>query len=248
MEQAQALLDAEAIRLSGLDPQLVIVTTRRTGETPAVLKQLSDTAETVVVGSDRAPDSHGEGFGAVSFQTAVTSRCPVAVIPAGGGGEYSAVVVGVDGSDDSTVALKLAGAEALRAGKDLIIVHAAPAPGSAVSPVQLEPGSRGPAADGQLLLSAAAHEVNELYPDLDVRQVLEADDSPASALVRAAAHAALLVIGCRGGGSARKPIGLVAAHVLEQLPCPTIVTRPAAQSEGRLPSTASGAASGDGFR
>jgi nucleotide-binding universal stress UspA family protein len=233
MQHAHVLLQAEASRLSGLDPHLVIVTTRRTGETPAVLKLLSDAAETVVVGSDRAPDSHGEGFGAISFETAVSCRCPVAVIPAAGPAENSenaAVVVGVDGSDDSGIALQLAGAEAVRAGRALMIVHAVPPPGSAALPLQPVSGGHEPVGDGHVLLSSAADEVRELYPDLEVRRVLETADSPAGALIRNAAHAALLVIGCRGGGSVRKPVGVVAAKVLEHLPCPTIVTRPTAPS------------------
>jgi nucleotide-binding universal stress UspA family protein len=232
MEHARALLQAEASRVSALDPDLVVVTTRRTGETPAVLGLLSDAAETVVVGSDRPPDRHGEGFGSVSFQTAVSSRCPVAVIPADGTAENPAVVVGVDGSDDARAALKLAGAEALRAGNALMIVHAAPPPGSAASPLQLVQGNYEPTGDGHVLLATAAREVSDLYPDLEVRQVLETDASPASALIRTAAAAGLLVIGCRGAGSARRPAGVVAAKILEHLPCPTIVTRPAVPAAG----------------
>lgn len=42
---------------------------------------LSEKAEMVVVGTDRRPDSHGEGFGSISFQTVVLSRSTVAVVP-----------------------------------------------------------------------------------------------------------------------------------------------------------------------
>lgn len=235
MEGASDLLLAEASRLSAQNPDLVVVSTRRTGETPIVLRLLSETAETVVVGSDRAPDSHGEGFGSVSFQTAVSSRCPVAVVPAAATAGKSGVVVGVDGSGDSRVALKFAAAEAVRTGEDLVVLHVVAAPDASVPPTQSVQVRDGQSGDGHLLLSVAAGEVTELYPGLNVRQLLEPGDSPADAIIRAAADARLLVIGCRGGGSARKLVGAIAAKVLQHLPCPTIVTRPAAPASGPPP-------------
>lgn len=227
MAQAQALLEAESVRVSALVPSVEIVLTRRTGETPSVLRLLSDDAETVVVGSDRPPDRHGEGFGSVSFQVAVLSRSPVAVIPDVGSGDHAGVVVGVDGSADSAIALDLAGMEALRMGEELTVVYAEPKVDAPSTAGKSSPGGREAGQDGQMLLSTAAGTARDSNPGLVVHEVLELDDSPADALLRAAAHARLLVIGCRGRGGLRKPVGAIAEKILLHLPCPTIVTRPA---------------------
>lgn len=229
MAQAQALLEAESARVSALVPSVEIVVTRRTGETPSVLRLLSDGAETVVVGSDRPPDRHGEGFGSVSFQVAVLSRSPVAIIPGLGlgPGDSAGVVVGVDGSADSAIALDLAGVEALRMGEELTVVYVKPNV-DAPSAGESSPGGREPGQDGQMLISAAGA-VRDSNPGLVVNETLEMDDSPADALLRASAHARLLVIGCRGRGGLRKPVGAIAEKILLHLPCPTIVTRPATQ-------------------
>lgn len=226
MAHAQALLEAECARVSALVPSVEIVVTRRTGETPSVLRLLSDGAETVVVGSDRPPDRHGEGFGSVSFQVAVLSRSPVAIIPGLGPGDSAGVVVGVDGSAVAAIALDLAGVEALRKGEELTVVHVAPNVDAPSTAGESSPGGREPGQDGQMLLSVAAGAVRDSNPGLVVNEVLERDDSPADALLRAAAHARLLVIGCRGRGGLRKPVGAIAEKILLHLPCPTIVTRP----------------------
>ncbi|CAH0130520.1 Universal stress protein MSMEG_3950/MSMEI_3859 [Arthrobacter sp. Bi83] len=227
MAQARELLEAESSRLSALMPELEVVTTRRTGETAVVLRQLSDASETVVVGSDRAPDSHGEGSGAVSFQVAVVSRSPVAVIPAFISTDSSGVLVGVDGSADSAVAVDFACREALRLGEDLTVVHVEPTAGVSAATVKIQPGGHETEPKSRRLLSAASLTARDLYPGLDIHEALETDDSPAFALIHAARHARLLVIGCRGRGGIRKPVGTVAEKILQHLPCPTIVTRPA---------------------
>lgn len=225
MASASDLLQAESSRISALIPRLEIRTTRCTGETPEVLGLLSDMAETLVVGSDRAPDSHGEGFGPISFEVTVCSHCPVAVVPARAVPGSSGVTVGVDGSEDSMVALDLAGAEALRMGEDLTVLYVQPVPVDTV-PARKVTHMGGETTQGGQILAASARVIRERYPDVTLHEIRETGD-PAELLVRAAARARLLVIGCRGGGSARKPVGVVAANVLQHLPCTTIVTRPA---------------------
>jgi nucleotide-binding universal stress UspA family protein len=226
MLQAKHLLEAESSRVAALMPQLKIVTTRRTGETAVVLRLLSDTADLVAVGSDRSPDNHGEGFGSVSFQAAVLSRSPVAVIPASRPSDSSGVVAGVDGSADSGAALDFAAAEALRLGEDLTVVHVQLPSRIPTAAGVIQPAPNGPEQDGLALLSSTCAAARDRHPGLGVHQALETNGSPASALIRVSAHARLLVIGLNGGGGARKPIGMIAATILQHLPCPTILTRP----------------------
>ena len=226
--EAQALLGLERGRVAARYPTLQIVTSWQPGEPAPALSLLSAGAEMVVLGSDRSADRRGEGFGSVSFQAAVLCRSPVAVIPAHRVAGRTGVVVGIDGSADSELALKMAAEEASRMGETLTVLHAVPK--------TLRPANAGGAGignsrepDPQALISEASGSIRQLFPGLHVREVLDVDDSPADGLIRAAEQASLLVIGCWGRGGLRKPIGSIAEKVLMQLPCPTIITRPASQ-------------------
>jgi nucleotide-binding universal stress UspA family protein len=76
------------------------------------------------------------------------------------------------------------------------------------------------------VLAESVAGLGKRYPDLTVNQVLETDESPAQALVSAAKHAQLLVIGTRGRGALQRLLlGSVSHEVLLHLTCPTIVTR-----------------------
>lgn len=226
MARARELIDAETARLTGLIPSLTIDAAVRTGETVQVLQRLSEKAEMVVVGTDRRPDSHGEGFGSVSFQTVVLSRSPVAVVPYANPADRHGVIVGVDGSPDSALALEFGAAEASHSRQDLTAIYACPPDGQA--PDRKDPGS-GPVAgqEERHRLRMAVSPIWEAYPGLVVHEILETIESPANALIQAAAIARLLVIGLRGSGGLRKPVGSIAWQVLLNVQCPTIVTRPA---------------------
>ena len=116
VEQARELLTRKAQLATALDTSLQVTTTLLTGETVRALRVLSRDAEMIVVGTDRRPDRHGEGFGSVRFQTAVTSRCDVTVVPAAGATDRAGVVVGTDGSTDADIAVQRAVVEAIRRG------------------------------------------------------------------------------------------------------------------------------------
>jgi nucleotide-binding universal stress UspA family protein len=224
VKQAETVLSRERARVSARHPSLEIFTEWRPGEPAAVLSQLSADADMVVVGSDGPADSRGERFGSVSFQAAVLCQSPVAVIPDGGGAGRSGVVAGFDGSADSRVALGVAAEEADRMDMVLTVLHASPSPSSA-GPIEGGGGDSATVEPGKLL-SAAARGIRDLYPGLTVQETVVPEASPADALVQAAGHARLLVIGRRGRGGLRKPVGSVAEKVLERLPSPTIITRP----------------------
>lgn len=226
MARARELIDAETARLTGLNPSLTIDAAVQTGETVQVLQRLSEKAEMVVVGTDRRPDSHGEGFGSVSFQTVVLSRSTVAVVPYANSADRHGVIVGVDGSPDSALALEFGAAEASHSRQDLTAIYACPPDGQASDAEVLRSG---PVADHneRHRLRIAVSPIREAYPGLVVHEILETTESPANALIHAAAIASLLVIGLRGSGGLRKPVGSIAWQVLLNIQCPTIVTRAA---------------------
>ncbi|MEZ2391358.1 universal stress protein [bacterium RCC_150] len=218
--QAKDLLKGEAARLAGLDPSLDVVTTLASGEPAETMRRLSADAEMVVVGTDRRADIHGEGFGSVSFQVAIISRCAVVVVPLSSIEAPSGVVVGIDGSSDSDIAVESAAHEAQRMDQELVLVHA-------VGEAEGTPAHPGANSDGSLVLSAAAESLAGHYPGLVVQQILAAQHGPAEALLDASAGARLLVIGCKGRGGSRVLVGSVAQHVLLGIRCPTLITRPA---------------------
>lgn len=218
---ARTLLDAEADRLSSLIPLANIETIIRAGAIVQVLQELSDGAETVVVGTDRRPDFHGEGFGSISFQTVVLSRSTVVVIPDIGLADRHGVIVGVDGSPDSADALNLAAVEASRTMQDLTAIYSCPPSDGQ----DARPG-RGAEQEERRRLLTAVSPIRKAYPDLVVQEIFETNESPPHALIHAAANARLLVIGLRGQGGFRKPVGSIAWQVLLDVQCPTMVTRP----------------------
>lgn len=227
--QAKDLLNNESARIAAQIPALDVVTTLSAGEPSESMRRLSADAEMVVVGTDRRPDNHGEGFGSVSFQIAIISHCAVAVVPSASAGAGSGVVVGIDGSSDSDLAVELAANEARRMGQELVVVHAGgedgrspSSSGSLVHGVPWEPGL-----DGRVLLSASVQGLTGRHPGLAVREILDLERAPAEALLHASAHARLLVIGCKGRGGARVLVGSVAQHLLLNIHCPLLITRPA---------------------
>lgn len=212
LSRAEDLLNSEAQRLAAALPNVGISTQRLSGEPAATIASLSPAYSMVVVGTDRGPGTEGQGYGSVSFQVAVTSKCDVAVVPGLSPHQRSGVVVGVDGSAESVNALDQAAREAQRLDDGLIIVHATGPEG-------------GLAGDGNVL-SAAVQQVNHRFPSVVVKEVLDTTRSPGEALIAAAREAQLLVMGCKGRGGLSVLLGSVAQHVLLHVQCPTILTRP----------------------
>jgi nucleotide-binding universal stress UspA family protein len=133
------------------------------------------------------------------------------------------VVVGIDGSPHSDVALSWAIDEARLRERPLRIVHAFPAMVSLVGTTaheyypQVEQEAR--TAFEKALASAPAVDGLDVERDL-VR------GSPAEQLVAASREANLLVVGSRGLGSFRGMLlGSVSMHCVNQAHCPVVVVR-----------------------
>jgi nucleotide-binding universal stress UspA family protein len=137
------------------------------------------------------------------------------------------VVVGVDGSKESTQAVAFAATEADRAGEELTVLYAISAP-DPVMDAGLTPTTLAElmVEEERLVLSETVAGIREDYPDLQVHQVLETDKGPVDALVKAAVDARMLVVGSRGRGAIKRLLlGSTAHGVLKHLPCPTVITR-----------------------
>ncbi|MET3905224.1 universal stress protein [Paenarthrobacter sp. 4246] len=212
VSRADDLLNSEARRLAAAFPTLRIATKRLSGEPAETIASMSPGYLMVVVGADRGPGTEGQGYGSVSFQVAMTSGCDVAVVPGLPPEKRSGVVVGVDGSAESVEALDHGAREAQRLDDELIVVHAA--------------GSAAHLAEGGDVLSTAVQRINQKFPAVVVKEILDKTHDPGEALKAAAREAQLLVMGCKGRGGLSVLLGSVAQHVLLHARCPTILTRP----------------------
>ncbi|GLY75570.1 universal stress protein [Actinoallomurus iriomotensis] len=138
--------------------------------------------------------------------------------------ELSPVVVGVDGSDPSRVALRWAAEEAVRRGRPLRIMHALEPWGEVpFYPVPMMTEILQQA--GGAILEQAIGEVRGWEPGLPVTTALVAE--PASvALRRQAEEAYEVVVGHRGrGGFASLLLGSVSLHTAGYADAPVVVVR-----------------------
>jgi nucleotide-binding universal stress UspA family protein len=136
----------------------------------------------------------------------------------------SPVVVGIDGSDLSTVALAWGVDDARRRSRPLQLVHTTDKTGRAA---------------GEELLNAAAMRARRAVPDLDVSTVLE-DGHAADALLKQAAEADVVVLGSRGRSGFSRLLGSTSLQVAMHAPCAVVVIRlagedaPPGPSKGRV--------------
>jgi nucleotide-binding universal stress UspA family protein len=135
------------------------------------------------------------------------------------------IVVGVDGSAPSERALQWAAEEAIGRGAGLDIVHTWEVhhrrypDGGQVDPAPFEH-------EGRVILDEAVASLAEGTLPADVRPVLAEGDA-ATALLRSAADAVLLVVGSRGhGGFAGLLLGSVSQRCVDHAPCPVAVIAP----------------------
>ena len=226
IDEEEALVREIEARAAELAPTVTSTATLRTGTAAHVLIELSEDASLIVVGVDRKRGFDGDFFGSVSLRIAALSSCPVAVIPQLPVDDRFGVVVGVDGSEDALSAVEFAAAEADRAGQELTAVYAARVPTQRVLRHIPESSIVERLEEERVVLAESVAGLTDRYPDLVVHQVLVTDDTPAGALLGAAAHAQLLVVGSHGRGAlSRLWMGSVCREVLSQAPCPTVITR-----------------------
>ncbi len=222
----QALVRQIESRAAELAPTVTATGSLRTGSAQHALSELSEDASLIVVGTHRKTGAVGDFFGSVSMQVAAQSSCPVAIIPELLSGDRTGVVVGVDGSADALDAMAFAAAEADRSGQELTAVYAARVPTQRVLKHIREESIAEHLDEERLLLAESVAGLTNRYPDLVVHQLFVTDETPARALLQAAATAQLLVVGSHGRGAlSRLWMGSVSHEVLGHAPCPTIITR-----------------------
>lgn len=231
-EAAGAILDAVTER----NQELLDRTEWTTGLVPtlwspaAVLMDLAEDVDLVVVGSRGLGGFKELLLGSTSHHAAAHASAPVAVIRGGTGTEdldgHRDVVVGIDGSRAARRALRWACDEAERRGVALTVVYAyEPADWSAAGLVSDEAQERyrkGVEADAVEMVDRAIAEL-DIPATIDIERVVE-PGMPAAMLLRHSGINRLLVVGTHGRGAlGRVLLGSVSHQCLHHAPGPVVV-------------------------
>ena len=195
----------------------------------------SRSAYLIVVGSQPRSGLDRLLLGRTSLATVSHASCPVVIIPAGSPPDpQGPVMVGVDGSEQSALALARAFDIADSRGRPLVAVatwHVQVVDGVVVT----TPGT--PAYEQVVATQRESVErlvapLRERHPGVEV-EIRVVQGKPARTLVAEAADAVLLVVGSRGRGGFRGMLlGSVSHEVLERATCPVMVVRNAPRERG----------------
>lgn len=218
-------LAAAYSRAHSLSPDLTITTQAAVEGAARGLIELSAGADTVVVGRSGHGRVVGEILGAVAHQVVTHAHCPVVVVDGSSTHHAGArgVVVGVDGSSGSELALGYAFEQASRRDVSLEVVHA----WWSTVPRGLTRAIRDDQVNEETLtLSEALVGWSEKYPDVKLLRSLPVDGSVVHSLIDAAKNAELLVVGSRGSGGFRTLLlGSVSQGVIQRATCTVAVVR-----------------------
>lgn len=215
-------------------PSLSIETTVLLEATGPALLELSEKAQTIVVGTRGLSGLASAFMGSISSLVARHAACPVVVVrtPSHSGSDpvgesvpvSGPVLVGVDGSENSAKAVEEAVREASLRGATLIAIHAwSDVPLSTMDPIAQVSGLFDEASVADAVLSEQLAGYATDYPDVNVEHIV-ALDRPDSAILDRAEGAQLVVVGSRGrGGFAGLMLGSTSIKVLRSAHCPVMV-------------------------
>jgi len=219
LEQAVKIAE-EAV---STDRTIAITSEMKCSPPVPTLVEMSDEAEMIVVGSTGRGAVERALLGSVSSGVVHSARCPVAVIRDEASwmprSKRAPVVVGIDCSPVSEIALAIAFDEASRRGVELTALHA----WSDIAVYQL------PWLDWQAEAERSLAEYlagwQERYPDVKVNRVVVLDH-PGRALIDESQTAQLVVVGSHGrGGLTGMLLGSVGNAVVHSVCAPVIVAR-----------------------
>lgn len=225
LDAARGVLATARERAGRLAPGLAVTTEAAADHAAGRLVELSARADSVVLGRSGHGSVIGALVGSVSLQVASHADCPVVVVhePEGTVESRHGVVVGVDGSAVSALALGYAFEQASRRGVPLHAVHAW---WTTVTTGDLRHTRSDMDTQQRLTLSETMVGWSEKFPDVEVHESLPVG-AAVPALTEAAGTAELLVVGSRGrGGFRRLLLGSVSHGVLQHAPCTVAVVRP----------------------
>lgn len=232
-EDAVQMLDEIAAELRTAHPGLTVATRQSPGGPAAALVDASQHAQLVVVGSRGHGGFTGLLLGSVGAQVAAHAHCPVLVVrppePATEGAAPAAgpVVVGIDGSAGSRLAVAFAADEADRRKTTLAAIHVWSMDGTTPPESTYEDTEASAAAQAEALLADAVAEAQREHPNLHIDQQLVQGLDPTRRLLDASGSAGLIVVGSRGrGGFTGLLLGSISQALVHHAHCPVAIARP----------------------
>lgn len=219
------LVAARSAHARSLSPLLEVTTQSAVEGAASGLVHLSSMADSIVLGRSGHGSAMGTVLGSVTTQVVGHAHCPVVLVhtSTGAAGVDREVVVGVDGSSGSELALDYAFERASSRGVPLRVVHAWAATMLFGITQEIRDDQFN---QEQLALSETMVGWSEKYPDVEVRSSLPKEASAVLALTEAARDADLLVVGSRGRGGFRSLLlGSVSQGVVTHATCNVAVVR-----------------------
>ncbi|NJP33998.1 universal stress protein [Micromonospora thermarum] len=224
--QAEQLVAAAVAEAEATVPDLRVSGEIIDGEAAAVLLGESPTAVMIVLGDRGLGGFAALVVGSVAVQVATYADCPV-LVARGSDHPDGPVVVGVDGSEVSRLAVEFAAEEAALRDAELVALHAYR------HPVSAGPGDMQPLVydeselrdEEQRVLAESLTGLGDRWPDLTIRRATTRG-RPARMLTEASRQAQLLVVGGQGHSElAGLLLGSVSHSVLHHADCPVAVVR-----------------------
>jgi nucleotide-binding universal stress UspA family protein len=229
---AQRVLDDAVAALRAVAPDASITGRLYPGTPTSALLEAAERSSIVVVGSSGLDRVTEFILGSVTQQVVAHASCPVAVVPSHeapeSGIEAGRVVVGIDGSELSLDATRIAFEEASlrRAGLTLLHVWNVAGYDSAGVVVPETFNLEEAHSDELRAMAETVAGLADKYPDVQVEQRLR-QGRPAKALADASRGAAMVVVGSRGhGGFASLVLGSTSRALLHHAHCPVLVVKP----------------------
>jgi nucleotide-binding universal stress UspA family protein len=224
---AERLSDDALDVVRAFHPGLAVESRVEPGSAVSLLLEASEHASLIVVGSRGTGGFTELLLGSTTLHVAGHASCPVIAVPAAGDvpRERRGVVVGVDGSPRSEVAIAFAFQEADELGEGLTAVHAwhdiTRTGTGTMMPLGYDP--REVLQEERLALAESMAGWQDKFPDVEVRNRVVAGH-PVRVLAAESERSRLLVVGCRGLGSVRSIVlGSVSHGVLQHANTPVAV-------------------------
>jgi nucleotide-binding universal stress UspA family protein len=227
IEFSEQVLDAAAARVRELAPDLPRTLTSMMGHAAFVLAQASEAADAVVVGRRGLGAAASVLLGSVSNRLTIQAKCPLVVVGEGDLPTTGPIVVGVDGSEFGTNALRYAiGEAAVRktsvravAAYEALHHHALVADPQLVA--RMRAGAEAEALD---ILTRTINEAQGAGPASASVEQVPAEGRAAEAILDHADDAQLIVVGSHGKGLVRRVLlGSVSRQVLNDADRPVAV-------------------------
>jgi nucleotide-binding universal stress UspA family protein len=224
IEYSTQVLEAAKNRVRELAPELTCTLTSTMGPTASVLATVSESADTVVVGRRGLGNAASAVLGSVSNRLAIEARCPVVVVGESELPTTGPIVVGVDGSEFGTHALRYAISEAavrqssVRAVTAYTVLHDA----FRTDPELTARMRAEVTAEAEETITRALGEVQP--PESVGVDRVAVEGRPAEAILAHAEDAQLVVVGTHGKGLVRRVLlGSVSRQVLNDSERPVAV-------------------------